>query len=164
VPEICWFCKKNPEDPTKIIEVPIYKVIHQESNRTGNQIKTTYKYQSGKVHVPRCDKCAEAHAKVKKDEARGFWIGVIVLFVALVIFFGQIGQAYVWMACGVGTVGMALSVGWLIASNARTKKYLQSMGTLPESDQQKYPELSNLLNLGWRKGISPTGRSPTKPG
>ena len=162
--EICWFCKKNPEDPTKIIEVPIYKVIDQESNRTGIEWQTTYNYQSYKVHIPRCDKCAEAHAKVKKDVARGCWIGVIALFVALVIFFLVIFIVNPDQVCGVGTVSILLIIGWFIASNARTKKYLQSMGTLPESDQRKYPGLTNLLNLGWQDGISPPGRSPTKPG
>ena len=157
--EICWFCKKNPEGPTKTHEVPIYKVIYQYSNQTGNQIKTTYQYQSGKVHIPRCDKCAEAHAKVRKYDALCLWIGYIMFLVALVIFLGKIGQAYVWIACGVGTVSILLMRGWLTADIFRTKNYLQSMGTLPEYDQQKYPELSNLLNLGWCIGISPTGRS-----
>jgi hypothetical protein len=166
--EMCWFCKKNPEDPKRNIEVPIYKVNHQESVRVGgNQVRTTYEYVTGKVNIPRCDKCAEAHIKAKKDDAQSMKIVLIALLVTIVIFFGllaimlQIGQAYVWIAIAAGILGFVLSIGWLIAANIKIKNYLKSIGTLPESDHPKYPEFSKMYIDGWLPGISPTGQNPT---
>ena len=165
--DICWFCKKNPADPTKTIEVPLYKTISkipehiQGDGLNMSGTRTTYTYNPAKVLIPRCGSCKEVHGKVGKFDA-GVGLGIIVLLISVA------GMAFlrslrslpliiIPIICVVGAVII------IIVFNIKTKNYKRSLGTMilfdSAMEKKKYPEVSRLLGLGYE-----IGKSPTKPG
>jgi len=163
--ESCWFCKKNPELPSKAIDVPILKVIKRERllpstkevlqnpNININKIladsakKERVTYHSMELHVPRCSVCAEAHAKVRKVN-----IGCVAFAIVTVL----AGCVALGLSQNNSDIGIALCGAFpfsgvivLVVGIMANKRYLRSLGTLPESDHKKYSELLRLLGEGY---------------
>jgi hypothetical protein len=68
--ETCWFCKKNPADATKTIELKIHQVIDSSTTYGTQYVAPTIKnmtqqtvthYNTGKIDILRCKECAEIH-------------------------------------------------------------------------------------------------------
>lgn len=155
--ETCWFCKKNPADTTNSIEVPIFKVLHVESKIIYPQKITTYNYTTGKVPIPRCSECAKVHAKVPKYWKRCLGIvGLVAFITILFLVIAAAKELLVSFALLLPFVPALLIVIILpIFTPIRIKHYLRSVGTLPESDKYKHPEVNRLFKLGWETGKKP---------
>lgn len=163
--DICWFCKKNPADPTKTIEVPLYKVIGQTAEHisgdgwTPSGTRTTYTYNPAKVLIPRCGRCEEAHVKVKKFGGGMAAIGLFVLLISLVgmAFLRSLRSLPLIIIPIIGIVGAVIII---IVLNIKTKNYKRSFGTMilfdSDMEKKKYPEVSRLLGLGYKIGKKPT--------
>ena len=163
--DICWFCKKNPADPTKTVEVPLYKTIGKTAehiqgdglNMSGT--RTTYTYNSAKVLIPRCGSCKEAHGKVGNFDA-GMGLGIIVLLISVILplFLRSLQSLPLIIIPIIGVVGAVIII---IVLSIKTKNYKRSFGIIFDSDMEKkkYPEVSRLLGLGYE-----IGKSPTEPG
>jgi len=155
--QTCWFCKKNPEDPTKTIEVPLYKIMQTEQEylwkrheQKASGIKTTYQYHPTKVLIPRCNKCAKAHAKAHAVEYLAGTMGLIALLITivLIIVVSPVNVKVFSVICGLWTAVL------LYASVKASKYYLR--GILAEGYKDTHPEVISLMRAGYHIGKSPT--------
>ena len=167
--DICWFCKKNPADPTKTIEVPLYKVISEITGYTSGDgggppgTRTTYTYNPAKVLIPRCGSCEEAHGKVFKFGDVWVW-GLFMLLIPVVgmAFLRSLRSLPLIIIPIIGIVGAVIIMIIIIVLNIKTENYKRSLGTMilfdSAMEKKKYPEVSRLLGLGYEIGKSPTKR------
>ena len=156
--QTCWFCKKNPEDPTKTIEVPLYKIIQTEQEylwkrheQKASGIKTTYQYHPTKVLIPRCNKCAKANAKAHAVSYVCGTMGLIALLITIVLIIvaSPVNVKIVFsVICGLWTAVL------LYTSVKAPKYYLR--GILAEGYKDTHPEVISLMRAGYHIGKSPT--------
>jgi hypothetical protein len=175
--DVCWFCNKNESDLTETVEVPLYKTVRKKQEdiigmgyhsgraysppeRTG--IRITYYYLPATVRIPRCDRCAETHAKAPAMTLIGIalWVLITVLAGNIIssIFATQehsfLDNPAVWF-CGLFPTWFLLIA---LATNLPRNYYLRSKGTSPLSKKKTHPEVARLLKDGYE-----IGESPVKP-
>ncbi|MCJ7519189.1 MAG: hypothetical protein MUO42_05900 [Anaerolineaceae bacterium] len=145
--EKCWFCKKNPKDPASTFVFPLRKLTDTQWI-AGNSYRNIYSI--ARVRVPRCGKCAEAHTKVKFYRGRGWFLLLLYLSLNFFTSLGWItGQKNALVVYAVLMVPLII-LGFIWGPPAlKTKQYLLSVGVLPESEKNKYPELNSKLGQGF---------------
>ena len=160
--ETCWFCKKNTEDPTKIIEVPLYKVISSSNTRDGNKVSTITHYTVGEVVIHRCSECAKVHKKIRIINIMTP-VGLIILFIVwtpiintlfLSISNGNTNNPDIGLTLLFWLIPLLAPI-YIVALNIIKKHLLQSLGTLPESEKKKHPEVLELRKEGYYIGEKP---------
>ncbi len=145
--EKCWFCEKIYQESGNEIEFPLLRII--ENRNSGK--KNRYAYESSRISIPRCGKCSEAHVKVKKAKKHGQLLVLLYFSLNILTFLGWLsGQNKVLIVWGVLVVPLILLAILWGPPALNTKRFLQSAGTLPESDKNMYPELIEKLSQGFK--------------
>jgi len=85
--DLCWFCEKNPGE--QLLEVTLAK---RTSSAAG--LEKHVKYESAKVPIPRCSKCATIHRWVRNAFA-GYMIagglaGLIITISLVAVFYKKL--------------------------------------------------------------------------
>ncbi len=167
--QVCWFCGRNESDPTRTVEVPLFKEITHEttpmyglgSSPTGYE--TTWRYVPAKVVIPRCQRCAKTHGAVDWFRLLGGLVGtgLVALYVASAVahdqtpWFAQSNWSLVCLFFPL--VGLFI---WLVTVLA-VNLYLDLRRTRPLNDRKKHPEVVSLVGSGYAIGKSPA--EPTLP-
>ena len=142
--------------------VPLYKIVDTEQRyltrglirQQPYAIKTTYNCLMNRVVIPRCGKCAKAHAKahaVEYGTAITGLIGVLITIVLIVIALSGNVKIIVPIVCGLFTAV-------LLYASVKAPKYCER-GILPESNKVIHLEVKDLYGLGYHLGTGPTDRS-----
>jgi hypothetical protein len=142
--ETCWFCGKNEPDPTRAIEVPLFKGT-----------------ENTKIVVPRCTECSKAHAKVQRIIYFGIAAGLVVISILCVAITNALLPQPNNIAGAFGCIFPLVTIPILfVALIMIPKRHLKSLGIKQESDKKKHPEVLKLLNSGYSNG---TYKPSSKP-
>jgi hypothetical protein len=150
----CWYCRSAPAEPGSAAQAPLYNDVRLADVQTtfdGYNIKKTWKVV--KVPVPRCRRCAGAHATRGKLVVGFTFIPVLGVIVAAICCYQQLdGFIGVLVVSIIGGVVVGL-LGWGLG---RLAGWLVTPKDIPDEGRSKdYPTVQALVAQGWKLGSKP---------
>lgn len=151
---MCWFCRSAPAEAPCAAQTPLYsdvRIADVQTTFNGYNIKKTWQVLT--VPVPRCRRCAGAHATRATVQGVLTLLPVLAVVAAAIWFHteldGFIGVLVVSVIGGAVAAGLGHLVGSMLG-------WLVTPGSIPdESRRQEHPAVQVLLAQGWKVGNSP---------
>ncbi|HOX07190.1 MAG TPA: hypothetical protein PK280_12370 [Planctomycetota bacterium] len=152
--EQCWYCRSAPAGPECAFQAPLYSDVRLTDVRTtvtGYRIEKAWNVV--KVPVPRCARCAGAHATRGRLLAGFTMVPVLAVIVAALCAWGQLdGFIGVLVVSVLGGL-LAAGLGWLVG---RGLGRLLTPGDIPDEDRcRDHPAVQALMAQGWKWGSKP---------
>ncbi len=152
--ENCWFCRSAPAEAGCVAQTPLYsdvRIADVQTTFNGYNIKKTWRLLN--VPVPRCRRCAAAHA-TRAKLLGGFTVfPVLAVIVAAVCSWsaldGFIGVMVVSIIGGLVAAGVGRLVGYILG------RLFTPSRISDEGRGQDHPDVQALLAQGWKVGRQP---------
>ena len=144
----CWFCEKNPADPSSAIKYNLEK--NQLLKRYGRQ--RTFEVQKRTIVVPQCQSCKELREKSNTFP----WIPTLAFFI-LAALFSYLLETFTTIGPIGYCIGIpaAMLIAGLLAALLSTRREKREGWT--EEDKQiiaknpdNFPTLKELKESGWQ--------------
>jgi hypothetical protein len=152
--ETCWYCRSASAEKECAAQAPLYshvRLADVQATFNGYNIKKTWDVL--KVPVPRCRRCAGAHATRGKLLAGFTVVPLLGVVVAALCSWEQLdGIGGVLVVSVIGGL-LAWGLGWLVGT---VLGKLLTPGGIPDEDRcRDHPVVQALMAEGWTWGSKP---------
>lgn len=144
----CWFCGKNPADPTLSIKYDLEKHVRISGVYSG-----TFEVHKRTVIVPQCQYCKEL--RDKSDSGIGVAMIAFVGFAALLFYllynFTSIGDLGNFCISAVSAFILAIAIFLVLNSRKAAKEgWTEEDKAIMAKKPEDYPALKELNEAGWK--------------
>jgi len=152
--EQCWYCRSAAAEQARAAEASLYadvRISDVQTTVTGYNVTKTWKVL--KVPIPRCRRCAGAHA-VRGYIVAGFALPLGLAAIGAAIwnhaeFDSVLVMAFVALIGGFAAACLGALAGWLLGR-------LVTPWSIPDAGHSReYPAVRALLAQGWKLGSKP---------
>lgn len=152
--ESCWFCRSAPPEKDCAAEASLYSEVRLTDVQTtavGYNVAKSWK--TLKVPVPRCRRCAGAHAARRKLIDGFTVVPVLAVVVAALCAYrqldGLVGVMVVSVVGGLLAAGLGRGLGYLLG------RMVTPSEVPDEKKGREHPAVKALLAQGWKLGAKP---------